>query len=186
MGSEKELDAEERKYATNPLFEAVYDELRGLARAHLRRNQACQSLSATGLVHEAFFKLMSPTEQKQWDTRGHFFSSAARAMRQILVDRARKRQSLKRGGDHVRIALDVYELTGTDGPMNDERLLELDKVLDKFAVDYPVESELVHLKFFAGMSFQDAARVIEIPESDVRRKWQFAKAKLMKLMTTSS
>ncbi|MEM7315712.1 MAG: ECF-type sigma factor, partial [Planctomycetota bacterium] len=138
-------------------FADVYDELKGLARAHIVRLQPGQTLSATALVHEAFFKLVKPSDQTQWDSRGHFFSSAARAMRQILVDRARRRNSLKRGGDRERLEIDVNEFTHVGAVMDHGRLLDLNDALDELVKDYPIESELVHLRFFAGLSFEDAA-----------------------------
>ena len=168
------------------LFAGVYTELRRLAAAQIRQERPGQSLSATGLVHEAFVKLVDPKDQRRWETRSHFFSAAAQAMRFILVDRARKRMALKRGGDNVRLELDLNDFDPSHEKLSDQRLIELNDAIEVLAKEFPVAAELVHLRFFAGMTFEEVGNCLEMSESAARRKWAFARAKLLKLMEGDS
>lgn len=154
--------------STDRLFPNAYEELRRLAKYHVSR-QRTDSLSATGLVHEAFFRLVKPSSRSSWDTRGHFFSAAANAMRQILVDRARKKNALKRGGDRNRLDIELANIIIPGADRRDQTILQVNDALDELAVDYPVEAKLVELRFFGGLSFADVARTLEIPDSEAKK-----------------
>ena len=169
--------------ATEDLLPKVYNELRKMAQSKLAQDR-CQSLSATGLVHEAYVKLIGKTEsaESRWDSHGHFFGAAANAMRRILVDHARKRYSAKRGGSSMRLDIDIESLAGPSEETYDQRLLKLDAALDTFSQGHPVEAELVKLRFFSGLSMTDAAKIVGVPLRTAHRKWAYAKARIFQLM----
>ena len=169
--------------ATADLLPLVYNELRKMAQSKLAQDR-CQSLSATGLVHEAYVKLIGKQEpaESSWDSKGHFFGAAANAMRRILVDHARKRYSAKRGGSSVRLEIDIENLAGRSDESHDECLLRLDAALDTFAEGHPVEAELVKLRFFSGLSMTEAAEIVCIPLRTAHRKWAYSKARLSQLI----
>ena len=152
------------------LFPLVYTELRALAAAKLAREQAGHSLDATALVHEAYLKLVG---DQQFDGRGHFFAAAAEAMRRILVDQARTRRALKRGGGAVRVDVEPDRLTA---PAPDDELLALDEALSRLAESHPEHAALVKLRYFAGLSADDAASALGISPSTADRRWTFARA----------
>ena len=153
-----------------PLMDAVYDQLRQLARAHLRRERSDQSLPATALVHEAYVKLVDQ-RHVQWQNRAHFFAIAARIMRRLLVDRARNRDADKRG-----VAITV-PLTDFDpaGPAQPPDLLELDIALDKLAALDARQARLVELRFFGGLTVDEAAEVLDVAPITVKRDWALAR-----------
>src|SRR5262249_28813712 len=132
--------------AAAELLPLVYDELRRLAAARLAEEKPGHTLNPTALVHEAYLRLVGPSDGARWDGRGHFFAAAAEAMRRILVNHARDRNRLKRGGDRRRV--DLGRLTGLATATHDD-LVELDDALDRLAKDYPAAAELVKLRFFA-------------------------------------
>jgi RNA polymerase sigma factor (TIGR02999 family) len=164
--------------AADQLLPLVYDELRKLAAAKLAHEQPGQTLDATGLVHEAYVRLVgdqSPpaaTGGLQFANRRHFFAAAAEAMRRILIERARQRIALKYGGGRQRVPLaDIAQYTQTpDG------LLAVDEALERFAAEEPQKAELVKLRFFAGLTMPDVAVALGISLATAERWWSFAKA----------
>ncbi len=158
--------------ATEELLPLVYEELRKLA-AHKMANEAPgQTLQPTALVHEAWLRLTG-NENQEWNGRGHFFAAAAEAMRRILVENARRKQRVKHGGAMQRIdltTLDVAIIT------HDEHLLAVNEALDKLAARDPLGAQLIKLRFFAGLSNVDAARMLGIPERTAKRTWAYARA----------
>jgi RNA polymerase sigma factor (TIGR02999 family) len=160
-------------HAAEQLLPLVYDELRKLAAVRMAAENPGNTLSATALVHEAYLRLVGPQDGQQWDHRGHFFAAAAEAMRRILVDRARKKASTKRGGELTRIELEP-DLAAA--PEVQEDLVALDDALNRLAADYPVQAEVVKLRYFAGLSLPEAAAALEISERTAGRHWAFARA----------
>ena len=159
--------------ASEELLPLVYDELRKLAADRLRHEQVDQSLNATGLVHEAYVRLVTSKQPAGWDGKGHFFAAAAEAMRRILINRARDRKRLKRGGDRKRLELSSVTLA-LDSP--DEWLLEIDEALRILQAEDAEAAELVKLKFFAGLSLTDAAACLGMTRRQGDRLWAFARA----------
>jgi len=149
----------------------VYQELRRLAAQKMAREPEGQTLQPTALVHEAWLKL-SGSSQK-WNHRGHFFAAAAEAMRRILIDRARKRKSQRRGHGLQRLNLDDVDVAAT---ADDDTLLSLNEALDKFAAEAPGKAELVKLRYFAGLSIPEAAQALGISEATAKRHWAYARA----------
>ena len=164
------------RQAAAELLPVVYAELRALAAAKLAREQAGHSLDATALVHEAFLKLVG---DQKFDGRGHFFAAAAEAMRRILVDQARTRKALKRGGGAEREAVEPDQIAA---PSPDDELLALNEVLDRLSVEYPDHAALVKLRYFAGLSADEAASALGISPSTADRRWTFARAWLKRAM----
>jgi RNA polymerase sigma factor (TIGR02999 family) len=161
--------------AAQELLPLVYEELRKLAAAKMALEKPDQTLQATALVHEAYIRLVDDDRAKSWDSRGHFFAAAAEAMRRILVDNARQKRSLKRGGLLARVDLD--EGLTIDATPPDE-LLALDDALAKLAKEDPVKANLVKLRCFAGLSHQEAAQTLGISRATADRYWVYAKTHL--------
>lgn len=159
--------------ATDELLSIVYDELRKLASARLDREQSGQTLQPTALVHEAYIRLVDTTEQQQWDSPGHFFSAAAEAMRRILVERARAKQSEKRGGGRRKVSLDRLEPPTFD---KNNEVLAVHESLNRLAQHDPRAAELVKLRYFAGLSHQEAASALQISRRVADRLWVVARA----------
>lgn len=157
--------------ATDELFPIVYDELRTIASKFLHSERRAETLQATALVHEAYLRLIGP-EQAPWENRAHFFGAAARAIRRILIDHARLRGRVKRGGGKERVALD-QALAVTAEPEVD--ILGLDEALTKLAKADEQKARVVELRFFAGLTVEQTARTLGISESTVARDWQFAR-----------
>ena len=173
------LDAFQRGEAasTEQLLVAVYGELRRLA-AHKMANEAPgHTLQPTALVHEAWLRLVIPEQQVQFQNRAHFFGAAAEAMRRILVDRARERKALKRGGNLERVDIDALELPS---PMPDDELLALDEALDRLVTVDTRAAEMVKLCFFVGLTQEEAARELGVSISTAERVWAFARAWLLR------
>jgi RNA polymerase sigma factor (TIGR02999 family) len=162
------------------LFRAVYEELRQIAQAKMRREPAGPTLQATALVHEAWLRL-GGDQQPAWQNRAHFFSAAAESMRRILIDRARARQALRRGGDQQRV--DVEQMQNIPVDAADERILTIDEALARFAVVDPEKAELVKLRFFVGMKNIEAAEALGISEPTAKRWWNYARAWLQREIT---
>jgi RNA polymerase sigma factor (TIGR02999 family) len=158
--------------AAQELLPLVYDELRKLAACRMANEAAPQTLQPTALVHEAWLKV-SGSLQQQWDSRAHFFAAAAEAMRRILIDNARRKSALRHGGGQARLDIQDLDLAG---PVPDERLLAINEALDKFAAQDPRKAELVKLRFFVGLSLEEAAGVLAISEATAKRWWAYAKA----------
>jgi RNA polymerase sigma factor (TIGR02999 family) len=161
--------------AADQLFPLVYDALRQLAAAKLAHEAPGQTLQATALVHEAYLKLVESTAQK-WNSRGHFFAAAAEAMRRILVDRARKKQSVKHGGDRERQPLDEAQVMA---PEMGEDLVALDEALEQLAARDSEAAELVKLRFFAGLTSAEAAAALGISPRTADRAWTYARVFLL-------
>jgi RNA polymerase sigma factor (TIGR02999 family) len=159
--------------AAEKLLPLVYDELRKLAAAKLANEKPGQTLQATALVHEAYLRLVDVQQPKPFNSRGHFFAAAAEAMRRILVDRARRRKSLKRGGDRLHVGL-----SEAIAPTSDEQfdLLALDEALKKLAVEHPQKARLIELRYFAGCSLEETAEFLGISRATAQRHWAFARA----------
>jgi RNA polymerase sigma factor (TIGR02999 family) len=157
-------------HAAEQLLPLVYDELRKLAAHWLAQEKPGQTLQATALVHEAYLRLVNVDEAQHFSGRGHFFAAAAEAMRRILVEQARRKGRLKRGGDRERIDLDDVEIT-TLAPAND--LLALDDALTRLAEDHPEKAELVKLRYFAGLTVSEASAVLGISTSTADRYWTY-------------
>ena len=166
----------DRKAAAD-LLPLVYDELRHLAAARMAAEAPGHTLNPTALVHEAYLRLVG---DQKFDGRGHFFAAAAEAMRRVLVDRARDRNRLKRGGGRQRVDLD--RLTGLVAASDDD-LLGLDEALDRLAQDYPAAAELVKLRFFAGMTLAEAADALGLSDRTADRYWVFARTWLADALT---
>lgn len=154
------------------LLPLVYQELRKLAAAKLAREKPGQTLDATGLVHEAYLRLVGQPREKCWDSRGHFFSAAAEAMRRILVENARRKRGPRRGGDLNRIDVDLSLLSGKESPTD---FLSLDEALSRLAEESPARAELVKLRFFAGLTVPQAAEVLGISLATAERYWTYAR-----------
>jgi len=159
--------------AAEKLLPLVYDELRKLAAAKLAQEKPGQTLQATALVHEAYVRLVEAERAEPWDSRGHFFSAAAEAMRRILVESARRKGRLKRGGEHVRCDLDALEIAGPDRP---DEALAVDAALDKLAAIQPAAAELIKLRYFAGFTNKEAAEIVGISPRQATELWSYARA----------
>jgi RNA polymerase sigma factor (TIGR02999 family) len=155
------------------LLPLVYDELRRLAAQRMAHESPGQTLQATALVHEAYLRLVGADPEKPWDGRGHFFAAAAEAMRRILVEAARRRQRLKRGGRRARVDLDAAQPAT---PETDDDLLALDEALEKLAARDAVKAQLVQLRVFAGLTLAEAAEVLGLSTSTADRYWAYARA----------
>jgi RNA polymerase sigma factor (TIGR02999 family) len=158
--------------AAEQLLPLVYDELRRLAAQRLAQEKPGQTLQATALVHEAYLRLVDMDHVRQWNSRAHFFRAAAEAMRRILVDQARRKRSLKRGGEFKRVELDAIEATGA---LPVEDVLTISEALEKLTDHDSAKAELVKLRYFAGLSVEDAANVLGISRATADRHWQYAK-----------
>jgi RNA polymerase sigma factor (TIGR02999 family) len=159
----------------------VYDELRKLAAARIAAEPAGQTLTATALVHEAYLRLVGTAQPQQWNGRGHFFAAAAEAMRRVLVNRARDKGRLKRGGQRRRV--DLTDMSDPVTAMADD-LLDLDDALNRLAAAYPACAELVKLRFFAGLSLDEAAETLGMNPRTADRQWAFARAWLLTALGT--
>ena len=169
------LDAAHKgdRQAAADLLPLVYDELRKLAAARLAIEPLGNTLSATSLVHEAYLRLVGGEPAEGWSGRGHFFAAAAEAMRRILVNRARDKGRLKRGGDRRRVDLEGLAHPAAASP---DDLLDLDEALDRLAAAYPQCAELVKLRFFAGLTLDEAADALGLAKRTADRQWAFARA----------
>ncbi len=161
--------------AAGELFSLVYDELRRLAASKMAGEAPGQTLQATALVHEAWLKLGADA-QPLWQSRAHFFGAAAEAMRRILVERARRRLAAKRGGGSEPQALDGIELPAPIA--DDDSLLRVNDALDKPAAIHPRKAELVKLRYFVGMTFEESAAALEIAVPTAKQWWTYTKARL--------
>jgi RNA polymerase sigma factor (TIGR02999 family) len=161
------------KQAANRLLPLIYDELRRLAAAKLDHEKPGQTLQATALVHEAYLRLVGAEDERRWDSRGHFFAAAAEAIRRILIEKARHKKSHKAGGGRRRVDLPDVEQVGA-APHED--LLALDEALNRLAVKHPRKAELVKLRFFTGLSNDQAACALGISSSTADNDWAYARS----------
>ena len=160
--------------AADELLPLVYDELRKLAAQRMAGEAPGQTLQATALVHDAYVRLVDVNDPQHWNGRGHFFAAAAEAMRRILVEQARRRNRLKRGGGVEREELDASRIAApAEAP---EELLELDAALDRLAAEDAVAAELVKLRYFAGLTIPQAAEVLDVSARKADFIWAFARA----------
>jgi RNA polymerase sigma factor (TIGR02999 family) len=157
------------------LLPRVYAELRRLAASRLAGEKPGQTLDPTGLVHEAYLRLVGDHRGLKWDGRGHFFASAAEAMRRILIENARRKRGPRRGGGHHRIDADLDRIAGDT---HDIDLLDLDEALEQLAAESPVRAELVKLRFFAGLTTPEAAELLGISVATAERYWAYARVRL--------
>jgi RNA polymerase sigma factor (TIGR02999 family) len=160
-------------HAAEQLLPLVYDELRKLAARRLAHEKPGQTLQATALVHEAYLRLVGPDSDRTWDSRSHFFAAAAEAMRRILVENARRKQAWKHGGAQRRADLDLDALVAPEPEMD---LLVLDAALDRLAERDPQKARLVELRYFAGLTGDQAAAVLGISPSSADRQWVYTRA----------
>jgi RNA polymerase sigma factor (TIGR02999 family) len=168
------------KEAIETLIPLVYQELRRIASACLRREFNNKTIHTTDLVHEAFLKLVGSTEVT-WENRAHFFGIAANSMREILVDYARHKGAVKRGGAYTRVTMDDALMVSADSM---EDLLQLDDALRRLEQVDSRLSRMVELRFFAGLTIEETAQVLSLSPRTVKRDWEFARSWLYRAMTT--
>jgi RNA polymerase sigma factor (TIGR02999 family) len=157
--------------AAGELLELVYDELRRLATSKMAREAPGQTLQPTALVHEAWLKLVGAKSPK-FENRAHFFSAAAEAMRRILIDRARRKMTMRHGAGCERVVLEEKDWVA---PNPDEQMLAVHEVLDKLATEHPQEAEVVKLRYFAGMTNEETAQLLGVSVATVKNYWTFAR-----------
>ncbi len=168
--------------AARELLPFVYDELRKLAAHKMSRDAPGQTLQPTALVHEAWLRLAGDVD-RTFTSRAHFFNAAAEAMRHILVDRARRRQSLRHGGGQERVDAEDLELAA---PEYDEQLLAMHEALEALAMEHPAQAEVVKLRFFVGLTDREVAEALGLSERTVGRYWAYAKAWLFRQLGPST
>ena len=159
--------------ASEQLLPLVYNELRKLAAAKLANERPGQTLQATALVHDAFIRLVDVDKGQQWDSSGHFFAAAAEAMRRILVENARRKQRVKHGGGFSRVEIEIANLPTRMRPGD---LIALDEALQELRREDPVKAQLVTLRYFGGMTIEQAAEILQISRTTAHRYWIFARA----------
>jgi len=164
---------------TDQLLPIVYDELRRLAHRRLIHEVPGQTLQTTELVHEAYLRLVG--SDQQWEGKGQFFAAAAEAMRRILVDRARKKQAAKHGGQYRRVELKEWAVGACS---SSDELLVVDDLLDRLAEKHPVEAQIVKLHYFAGFNISEAGRALGIPHTTAHRHWRFARVWLYRQLSS--
>ena len=167
--------------AAAELLPLVYQELRCLARQKMGQERVGHTLQATALVHEAFVRLVDGSRTRSWEGRWHFFAAAAEAMRRILVDQARRRDRIKRGGGVVRQRIDLenVELTVDEPP---RELIAVDEGLSALAVGHPEKAQLVKLRYFAGLTIEETAEAMRISVATANRHWAYARAWLFRYL----
>jgi RNA polymerase sigma factor (TIGR02999 family) len=158
--------------AADELLPALYEELRKLAAQKMAVQTASHTLQPTALVHEAWLRL-GGDKQPGWQNKAHFFAAAAEAMRNILIDKARRRARIRHGGGKERVELDAVEIAA---PERDEKLLAIHEALDRLAKEDPIKSDVVKLRFFVGFSARETAEALGISERTVERYWRYTKA----------
>jgi len=166
-------------HAAAELLPLVYAELRKLAAARLADEKPGQTLQATALVHEAYLRLAGGDQSRGWAGRGHFFAAAAEAMRRILVDQARRKQADKRGGKGRRVPLNAADV-GLTSPADE--LLDIDEALTRLAAEDSQAARLIQLRYFAGLSIEDAAEMVGISRSTAYEHWSYARVRLKTLL----
>jgi RNA polymerase sigma factor (TIGR02999 family) len=160
-------------HAAEKLLPLVYDELRKMAAEKLAQERQGQTLQATALVHDAYIRLVDAEKIQRWESRGHFFAAAAEAMRRILVEQARRRSRIKRGGNLERVNFDEVEMSYGAPP---DHMLLLNEALDQLTVEEPVAGQLVKLRYLAGLSVEEAADSLGIARSTAYEHWSYARA----------
>jgi len=160
-------------HASEQLLPVIYQELRHLAAKMLAQEAAGQTLEATALVHEAYVRLVDAEAEPKWNHRGHFFAAAAESMRRILVEKARRKQRVKHGGEHHRVEIDDERLVCS---VPADQILALDEALERFDQEEPEKAQLVKLRFFAGLSIEEVAEALGISRATASRHWTYARA----------
>ena len=163
--------------AADELLPLVYEELRLLAAQKMRHERPGQTLQATALVHEAYIRLVE-SECQNWNGRNHFFMAAAEAMRRILIEHARRKQSLKHGGDHQRLDLDDAVLTCGDDEFSDN-LLAMNDAFEKLSRKNKQKADVIRLRYFAGLTIEQTAEILDSSPATVKRDWAYARAWLL-------
>jgi RNA polymerase sigma factor (TIGR02999 family) len=158
--------------AADELLPLVYEELRRLAAQKMLHEPPGQTLQATALVHEAYIRLVG-SDDRDWSGRTHFFAAAAEAMRRILIENARRKQRLKRGGAKQKVDLEDANIV-TEGPSED--VVALDEALTKLALEDPVKADLVKLRYFAGLTIEQTAKILNISKATAERYWSYSRA----------
>jgi len=164
--------------AADKLLPLVYEELRRLAAHKMAHEAPGQTLQPTALVHEAWLRLVGDGDPG-WQNRAHFFAAAAEAMRRILIDRARRKLALRRGGGQARVEMDE---TALEAPADDEKVLQVHDALEVLAAEDPQKAEIVKLRFFGGLSHEEIAALLSVNEKTVRRHWEVAKVRLFQII----
>jgi len=163
-------------HAAEKLLPLVYNELRKLAADRMAQERPGQTLEATALVHEAYLRLVNKDEVQHWNSRGHFFAAAAEAMRRILIENARRKQRLRHGRDLQRHDVDAAELAS---PQTPDELLALSEALDRLALTNARAAQLVKLRFFAGLTNEEAAKALGVSSRKATQVWAYARAWLL-------
>ncbi|MEM7229019.1 MAG: ECF-type sigma factor [Planctomycetota bacterium] len=171
-------DLSDHPSASGELYALVYDELRTIARSRMRDERSAHTLQATALVHEVFVRLVG-SDLQTFEGRGHFFRVAAEAMRRVLIDHARKRDSQKRGGTRQRIPLHAIDLATTQ---QDDQLLDVDAAITQLASEDARAAEVIMLRFYAGLTVPEVANAMRISERTVMREWSFGRARLLEIL----
>jgi RNA polymerase sigma factor (TIGR02999 family) len=166
-------------HAAAQLLPLVYDELRQQAAQRLALEKPGQTLQATALVHEAYLRLVDTDRAQQWNSRGHFFAAAAQAMRRILVEQARRKHADKRGGGRRRVSLGQADAVSTSAESD---LLDIDDALTKLAGEDAQAAQLIQLRYFGGLSIEDAAEVVGLSRSSAYEHWAYARVRLRCLL----
>lgn len=167
--------AKDSTHSSENLFSLVYAELRKLAEDRLRHENPGQTLQPTALVHEVYLRLVAPRTAQSWDNTGHFFAAAAQAMRRILIENARKKIAEKRGGGFQRIDIQMEQM---EMQIDDHQLIDLDQALTELAEKDPIKARLIELRFFTGLSTEQACNVLQISPATAHRYWKQAQAML--------
>jgi RNA polymerase sigma factor (TIGR02999 family) len=176
-----QLAEEGNSKAADELLPLVYDELRRLAAAKMARESGDQTLQPTALVHEAWLRLGGDA-QPNWQNRAHFLGAAAEAMRRILVENARRKLRLKRGGGDERVELHESAI---EAPADDERVIQVHEALESLAAEDPQKAEIVKLRFFVGLDHHEIAALLGVNEKTVRRHWEVAKVRLFQTIKSA-
>jgi RNA polymerase sigma-70 factor (ECF subfamily) len=171
-----------RSDAIEQVLPLVYDELRSIAARHMRRERPGHTLQATALVHDAFLKLVDQT-RVEWQDRAHFFAIASQAMRRILVDHARARAAGKRGAGAERVSTDDTVVLGNQHPLSPEELISLDTALEELAAVDAGQARIVELRYFGGLTIEEAAEAVGISPATLKREWSLARAWLRRRLT---
>ncbi|MDG2184074.1 MAG: sigma-70 family RNA polymerase sigma factor [Mariniblastus sp.] len=159
--------------ASERLFPLVYDELRRLAQSRMRHESSDQTLQPTALVHEVYLRLVDVKNPQTWNSKGHFFGAAATAMRRILIENARRKKTLRRGGDRQRVQVETLDFCD---PNDSAFLIALDNCLEQLEKEKPEIAQVVNLRFFGGLTNEQCCQAMEISLRTVNRHWAFAKA----------
>lgn len=161
------------RQSTDRLLEAVYDQLRKIAQQRMQDEKPGHTLQATALVHEAYLRLVRNSEKLQWSSRAQFYVAAAQAMQRILIEHARKKKRLKRGGDRQPVAANVVDLAGDE---NLEDVIALHEAIDRLEAEDPRAALVTRLRFYAGLTVQETAKAMKVSERTVMREWVYARA----------